>query len=203
VRNGENDGEGLDHTTTNGRPMNAHARIPIAPENPMREAMTNDSTAVMAHLIEASGRARDGDLEAARKYIAHAIALLRWKPGFGASVTGRPPKVRNAAEDGRIDGGYDLLIKCLRTGEVHGLRMVLLGEGPPTEAPAPAAHRSLSRREAGVLQRMAQGMSNKCIARSLGIAPETVKTHAKAILSKLEARTRAQAVARAEAIGLL
>jgi DNA-binding NarL/FixJ family response regulator len=41
------------------------------------------------------------------------------------------------------------------------------------------------------------------IARSLGIAPETVKTHAKGILSKLEARTRAQAVARAEAIGLL
>jgi LuxR family maltose regulon positive regulatory protein len=50
---------------------------------------------------------------------------------------------------------------------------------------------------------IARGMSNKCIARSLGIAPETVKTYAKRILSKLEARTRAQAVARAEAIGLL
>jgi len=61
----------------------------------------------------------------------------------------------------------------------------------------------LSRRQVGVLQMIARGMSNKCIARSLGIAPETVKTHAKGILSKLEARTRAQAVARAEAIGLL
>ena len=50
---------------------------------------------------------------------------------------------------------------------------------------------------------IARGMTTKCIARSLGIAPETVKTHAKVILSKLEARTRAQAVARAEAIGLL
>ena len=50
---------------------------------------------------------------------------------------------------------------------------------------------------------IARGMSNKCIATSLGIAPETVKTHVKAIFSKLEARTRAQAVARAEAIGLL
>lgn len=50
---------------------------------------------------------------------------------------------------------------------------------------------------------IARGMSNKCIARSLGIAPETVKTHAKGILSKLKARTRAQAVARAETIGLL
>ena len=46
-------------------------------------------------------------------------------------------------------------------------------------------------------------MSNKCIARSLGIAPETVKTHTKGILGKLEARTRARAVARAESIGLL
>jgi Bacterial regulatory proteins, luxR family len=35
---------------------------------------------------------------------------------------------------------------------------------------------------------------NKCIARSLGIAPETVKTHVKAIFGKLKARTRAQAV---------
>jgi DNA-binding NarL/FixJ family response regulator len=69
--------------------------------------------------------------------------------------------------------------------------------------PAPTTYRSLSRRQVDVLQMIARGMSNKCIARSLGIAPETVKTHAKSILSKLEARTRAQAVARAEAIGLL
>jgi PAS domain S-box-containing protein len=72
-----------------------------------------------------------------------------------------------------------------------------------TEEPAPTAYRSLSGQEARVLQMIARGMSNKCIARSLGIAPETVKTHAKGILSKLDARTRAQAVAHAEAIGLL
>ncbi len=48
-------------------------------------------------------------------------------------------------------------------------------------------YRSLSRREAGVLQMIARGMSTKCIARSLGIVPETVKTHVKGILTKLEA----------------
>jgi ATP/maltotriose-dependent transcriptional regulator MalT len=47
------------------------------------------------------------------------------------------------------------------------------------------------------------GMSNKRIAQNLGITPETVKSHAKSIFAKLESRTRAQAVARAEAIGLL
>ncbi len=74
---------------------------------------------------------------------------------------------------------------------------------PESEGPAHIAYRSLSRREAAVLQMIARGMSNKCIARSLGITPETVKTHAKSIFSKLDTRTRAQAVARAEAIGLL
>jgi DNA-binding CsgD family transcriptional regulator len=109
----------------------------------------------------------------------------------------------------RVPDGCDLLIKCLRTGAVHGLRMVFV-DGEPQILPmfedlyhAPTASRSLSRREAGVLRLIARGMSNKCIARSLGIAPETVKTHVKRILSKLKARTRAHAVARGEAIGLL
>jgi LuxR family maltose regulon positive regulatory protein len=63
--------------------------------------------------------------------------------------------------------------------------------------------RPLSRRETGVLEMIADGMSNKRIAQSLGITPETVKSHAKSIFFKLETRTRAQAVARADAIGLL
>jgi len=50
---------------------------------------------------------------------------------------------------------------------------------------------------------IAHGMSNKHIAQSLGITPETVKSHAKSIFVKLATRTRAQAVARAEAIGFL
>jgi LuxR family transcriptional regulator, maltose regulon positive regulatory protein len=63
--------------------------------------------------------------------------------------------------------------------------------------------RTLSRRETGVLRMIANGMSNKRIAQSLGITPETVKSHAKSIFVKLATRTRAQAVARAEAIGFL
>jgi LuxR family maltose regulon positive regulatory protein len=69
--------------------------------------------------------------------------------------------------------------------------------------PSPITGRTLSRRETGVLQMIANGMSNKRIAQSLGITPETVKSHAKSIFVKLASRTRAQAVARAEAIGFL
>src|SRR5579863_6090802 len=71
------------------------------------------------------------------------------------------------------------------------------------EEPPSISYRPLSRRETGVLQMIAHGMSNKRIAQSLGITPETVKSHAKSIFVKLATRTRAQAVARAEAIGFL
>ena len=71
------------------------------------------------------------------------------------------------------------------------------------EEPSPISYRPLSRRETGVLEMIAHGMSNKRIAQSLGITPETVKSHAKSIFVKLATRTRAQAVARAEAIGFL
>jgi ATP/maltotriose-dependent transcriptional regulator MalT len=72
-----------------------------------------------------------------------------------------------------------------------------------TEQSSSVTYRLLSRRETGILQLIAHGMSNKRIAQSLGITPETVKTHAKSIFVKLATRTRAQAVARAESIGFL
>jgi ATP/maltotriose-dependent transcriptional regulator MalT len=72
-----------------------------------------------------------------------------------------------------------------------------------TEEPCTISYRPLSHRETGILRMIARGMSNKRIAQSLGIAPETVKSHAKNIFVKLATRTRAQAVARAEAIGFL
>jgi DNA-binding CsgD family transcriptional regulator len=72
-----------------------------------------------------------------------------------------------------------------------------------TEDSTSISYRPLSRRETGILELIAHGMSNKRIAQSLGITPETVKSHAKSIFVKLSTRTRAQAVARAEAIGFL
>ncbi|HUA27191.1 MAG TPA: helix-turn-helix transcriptional regulator, partial [Steroidobacteraceae bacterium] len=81
---------------------------------------------------------------------------------------------------------------------------ILKVTAPLADAVADApAYRHLSGREIGILKLIAHGMSNKRIALSLGITPETVKTHAKSIFVKLSTRTRAQAVARAEAIGLL
>jgi LuxR family maltose regulon positive regulatory protein len=74
---------------------------------------------------------------------------------------------------------------------------------PGSDEAEPPTYRPLSRRETAILEMIARGMSNKHIAQALGITPETVKSHAKSIFVKLDTRTRAQAVARAESIGLL
>ena len=62
---------------------------------------------------------------------------------------------------------------------------------------------SLSTRERTVVLLMGHGLTNKRIARQLSIAPETVKSHAKSIFWKLAVQTRAQAVYRASALGLI
>jgi LuxR family maltose regulon positive regulatory protein len=62
---------------------------------------------------------------------------------------------------------------------------------------------ALSRRETGILKLIAQGMSNKEIARSLDIGPETVKSHLKSVFTKLGVEKRAQAVSRAQTLGLV
>ncbi|MFB9905135.1 response regulator transcription factor [Allokutzneria oryzae] len=61
----------------------------------------------------------------------------------------------------------------------------------------------LSRREQEVLGLIAEGMTAKGIGNRLGVSEETVKTHIRRILRKLEARDRAHAVARAFHAGVL
>jgi len=66
-----------------------------------------------------------------------------------------------------------------------------------------AALQHLSGRERGVLMLIRRGYSNKEVAEALQITPETVKSHAKRLFEKLDARTRAQAVSKAEHLGLI
>lgn len=51
----------------------------------------------------------------------------------------------------------------------------------------------LTVKERLILQELANGHSNKSIAKALGVTPETIKTHLKNIFSKLEVSNRAQA----------
>ncbi len=70
------------------------------------------------------------------------------------------------------------------------------------EVRTPDKVETLTEREVDVLRLLAQGMSNKEIARELGIGEKTVKTHVSNILSKLGVLSRTQAALHAVQIGL-
>jgi DNA-binding NarL/FixJ family response regulator len=70
--------------------------------------------------------------------------------------------------------------------------------GPP-DLPA----EEMTPREIEVLQLLAEGLSNKQIAQQLGISEHTVKFHVDAILGKLGAHSRTEAVTRAARLGLI
>ena len=63
--------------------------------------------------------------------------------------------------------------------------------------------RTLSARQREILQMLADGMQTDAVARQLGLSTETVRTHTKRILAKLEASTRTQAVAIGIRYGLI
>jgi len=55
--------------------------------------------------------------------------------------------------------------------------------------------RTLTARQREILQMLADGMQTDAVAKQLGLSTETVRTHTKRILAKLDADTRTQAVA--------
>ena len=83
-----------------------------------------------------------------------------------------------------------------------GFRLLPRGRSfAPGDAPLPSA--SLSARERELLELVASGLTNKSIARRLDLSINTVKYHLASIFTKLDARTRAEAVSAAARLGEL
>lgn len=61
----------------------------------------------------------------------------------------------------------------------------------------------LTPRELEVLHLLAEGLPNKAIARQLDISDHTVKFHVNALMNKLNAQSRTEAVVRATRLGLI
>lgn len=74
---------------------------------------------------------------------------------------------------------------------------VMQSAQPTVDSPA----EMLTPREDEVLQLLAQGMTNKAIAHRLAITEHTVKFHVNAIMGKLNAQSRTEAVVRASRLG--
>jgi DNA-binding NarL/FixJ family response regulator len=103
--------------------------------------------------------------------------------------------------------GY-LLKSSLRKELLEAIRAAYQGRRhvPAEVALAIAEHvgsETLSEREIEVLRRVAGGLGNKEIAAQLSVAEETVKTHMKSILSKLQASDRTHAITIALDRGIL
>jgi DNA-binding NarL/FixJ family response regulator len=85
---------------------------------------------------------------------------------------------------------------------VAAVRAVAFGMtsfAPKSDQPAPL----LTGREREVLDLIAAGSTNREIAARLYLSPHTVKEHTSALYRKLGARNRAEAVQRAQRVGLL
>lgn len=74
---------------------------------------------------------------------------------------------------------------------------------PGTQTTPPTLAEALTPRELEVLQLLAEGLPNKSIARQLEISEHTVKFHVNAIMNKLDAQSRTEAVVRATQLGLI
>jgi len=176
-----------------------------------------------AHGIDVAGRARDGR-DALEKIEASKpdVALLDLRmPGLSGIEIARQI-VRSAPDTAVIlytaFGDRALLTEALDAGArgfvlkeaplaevVRAVELVAAGRtyvdpvlaGVLSSSAATEKMSKLTERERDVLRLLADGMSNDEIGKALFISPETVRTHVRKAMRKLEADTRTQAVATA------
>jgi DNA-binding NarL/FixJ family response regulator len=141
----------------------------------MRQALPG-STIVIVTAFDNSGEIRDCLLAGADGCLLKDTSETDMAAALRTAVTGTP------ALDPRIafQLARDLTSEPRRTGAPH-----------------------LSRREQDVLRLLAQGRSNRAIARQLELSEATIKGHVSRLLDKLGASSRLEAVVRATDTGLI
>lgn len=129
----------------------------------------------------------------------------RWPALPCAVVSGE--EMATAVERARQWGCRGFVPKSLEPAALcEVLRRLFAGERhfvAAAQAQVPSGVPQLTARQQAVLQGLARGWTSKVIAEHLGIAERTVKDHLSVLYGRLDAGTRAEAVARAAALGLL
>ena len=171
--------------------------------------------------LEVVGEASRGEaaLEVLADLRPHVVLLGARLPGMSGIETTR--RIRVASPEVRIlilSAESDFALEALRAGAsgyllktansrqlVAALRSVFLGSTVIQAemaavlglwGPSPRSERTdvLSHREAQILSLLARGLTNRAIAREVGVAPRTADQHVHNIFIKVGARSRAQAV---------
>lgn len=193
------------------------------------EALAGDADAAIARLRDAATRAtREARHRRAMKLrLLLALACQRAGEPMTAQAV-LEPLLRGACAEGYarllLDEGAHhvgpLLRQCWRAMEAGGTAsadpvfadyVLRLAQacGPvedtadPQPGETPALLDPLTPKEIRVLQLLAEGYSNRAIAEKLFVTDSTVRTHLRNINSKVDARSRTQAVAAARRLGVI
>lgn len=164
-----------------------------------------------------AGQERCGEwLAATRSRLLQAVAFWRAGDATQAMAVCTPALPRAVAQKMQrtlLDAGPDLLALLTRLREQNAgdsaFAQVIASAGAMLMSngisPWAATHDGLrlTEREQQTLRLIAEGHSNKGIARTLGISVETVKWHLKQLYEKLAVSGRIQAVNQARKLGLI
>ncbi len=157
-------------------------RVAVAASDPVRHAD-------LAARVALAGHSLADDEEAEIVLTDEAAPVREGMPVLRMGRGGMPPSLTPAQ--------LDAALRAVRVG----LRVSL--EDPSGFGPAEPARALLTPREMEILRCLADGMSNKSVARALGISAHTVKFHLEAVFAKLGVASRAEAVAKGLRQGLI
>ena len=203
-------------------PRFAHADLlPLLPLHRLTSAIANAYAAIGRQDFDAAeSDLADADTLAAqlhRGYDALTVRVLRAVVARQRDSERALPLLAEALSLAAIGGNTRLLadthpLAVQMAAELQGNAMPAKAEpaaGAASPKSTPARPQAvplagmLTPKEAEMLGLLDNGLSNKVIARTLGISDETVKWHLKNLFSKLSAGTRRHAVDRARLLGLL
>jgi len=186
-----------------------HAAITVVavaddPSTVLRLIEQNHVDAVVADAPPAD---RLSDWRIRHEHTAFVVLLDATDPedGIAALHAGAGAILPRSAKHGEIVAALEAVTRGLAVLPREVLARLLEGTSPIDEVPDSndAAGARLTPRELEVLAAMADGASNKAIARRLEISFHTAKFHVAAILAKLDADSRTEAVTRAAQLGLV
>jgi DNA-binding NarL/FixJ family response regulator len=136
---------------------------------------------------------------------ATTVQLLNASPGSAVVILSA---VVDAEEsDARAAGAYTFLSKTASPENVaeviRAAHESRVRDGDWAEGAGHQLSGGLSAQEQAVLAHLGEGMSNRQIARAMGLSVPTVKHHMHSVMEKLDAGSRLEAVTKAHRIGLI
>ena len=145
---------------------------------------------VEALLLDAGARTQLGEPDAAERSVERALALL--EPQGRVLIVLTTPGARELLETHPLH-------RTAHAGHLKTLLGHLAGAAPEPDA----LREPLTDRELAVLRFLPTNLSANDIGRELYLSVNTVKTHMRRLYAKLDVHTRAEAVERGRALGLL